>query len=95
MQLFRNISFDSSIKPVSGNEVRKIVKHLKPNKAPGHNRVTNITIKQLPYHFVKNLGPFEQHTEVAVLSSQLEESRSGENSQAKERSKNLSKSITH
>ena len=35
VQLFRNTSFDSSIKTVSHNDVRKIIKQLKPNKAPG------------------------------------------------------------
>jgi len=35
VQLFRNTSFNSSIQPVSGNEVKTIVKHLKLNKAAG------------------------------------------------------------
>ena len=46
MQLFRNTRFDTSIQPVSGNEVKTIVKHLKLNKAAGFDMVTNYTLGQ-------------------------------------------------
>ena len=55
VQQFRNTSFNTSIQPVSGNEVRKVIKSLKHNKAPGHDGVTNSMVKQLPCHFVNHL----------------------------------------
>ena len=69
VQLFHNTSFVSSIKPVSGNEVRKIIKHLKSNKALGYVGVT-YSMTKLPCHFVNHLvAIFKQCTEVASLSS--------------------------
>jgi Reverse transcriptase (RNA-dependent DNA polymerase). len=35
--------------------VRKIIKNLKPNKAPGYEELTNSMLKQLPYHFVNHV----------------------------------------
>jgi Reverse transcriptase (RNA-dependent DNA polymerase). len=35
--------------------VRNVIKNLKPNKAPGHDGVTNSMLKQLSYHFVNHL----------------------------------------
>ena len=56
LQLFQNTSFNSSIKLVSDNKMRKIIKHLKPIKASGYDWVSNsMIIKQLPCHFVDNL----------------------------------------
>ena len=55
VQLFRNTSFNSSIEPVSGNEVKKIIKTLEHSKTPGYNAVTNSMIKQLPCHCVSHL----------------------------------------
>ena len=63
MQRFRNTSFDSSVEPVSGNEVRKVIKNLKPNKARDHDGVTNCMLKQLPCYFVNHL--------VAIYNSAL------------------------
>jgi hypothetical protein len=55
VQRFRNATFDSSVEPVSGNEVKKVIKNLKPNKDPGYDGVTNCMIKQLSCHFVNHL----------------------------------------
>ena len=55
VQHFRNTRLHSCVEPVSGNEVRQIIKHLKPNTAPGHGGVTNSMIKQLPCRFVNHL----------------------------------------
>ena len=55
VQRLRNAKFDSSIEPVSGNEERKVIKNLKPNKAPGYDGVANCMIKQLLCHFVNHL----------------------------------------
>ena len=55
VQQFRNTSFNTSNQPVSGNEVRKVIKSLKHNKAPGNDGVTNGMVKQLPCHFVNHL----------------------------------------
>jgi len=35
--------------------VRNIIKHLKINKASGHNIVNNSMLKQLPCHYITNL----------------------------------------
>ena len=51
VQIFRN----TSIEPVSGNEVRKIIKSLKVRKAPGYDAETNSKIKQLTFHCVNHL----------------------------------------
>ena len=45
---FRNTEFEASVPLVTSNEVRKIIKNLRPKKAPGHDGVTNSMIKQLP-----------------------------------------------
>jgi hypothetical protein len=50
VQLFRNTSFETSIQPVSGNEVRNVIKNLKNSKVPGHDEVTKSMVKQLNYH---------------------------------------------
>ena len=55
VQQFRNTNFDTSIQSVSGNEVRNIIKHLKINKASGHDIVNNSMLKQLPFHCVTHL----------------------------------------
>ena len=44
--------------------MRKVIKNLKPNKAPGYDGVTNCMIKQLPLNFVNHL--------VAIYNSSLE-----------------------
>ena len=64
LQRFRNTKFDSRVEPVSGNEVRKVIKNLKSNKAPGYDGVTNCMIKQLLCHFVNHL--------VAIYNCELE-----------------------
>jgi hypothetical protein len=63
VQCFPNTRFDSCVDAVSGIEVRKVIKNMKPNKAPGHDGVTNCMIRQLSCHFVNNL--------VAIYSSAL------------------------
>ena len=55
VQLNISTSFNTSIEPVSGNEVRKIIKSLKLSKAPGYDALTNSMIKQLPCHCVNHL----------------------------------------
>ena len=54
VQLFRNTSFNTSIEPVYGNEVRKIFKSLKHSTAPGYDAVANGMIKQLSCHSATN-----------------------------------------
>ena len=52
---FRNTEFEASVPLVTSNEVRKIIKNLRPKKAPGHDGVTNSMIKQLPCHCIHHL----------------------------------------
>ena len=49
---FKILASTHGIKPGSGNEVRKIIKDLRPNKDPGYDGVTNSMLKQLPCHFI-------------------------------------------
>ena len=63
VQPFCNTRFDACVKPVSGNEVRNVIKNLKHNKSAGHDGVTNIMIKQLLCLFVSHL--------VAIYNSEL------------------------
>ena len=47
MSDFRNTRFNSCVEPVTGKETRKIIKHLRHARAPGHDQVTVSKIVQL------------------------------------------------
>jgi len=55
VEAFRNTEFESSIKEVTGNEVRTIIKRLKHKKSPGHDGVNNSMLKQLPCNCIHHL----------------------------------------
>ena len=54
--------FNSCVELVTDNKVKKIIKHLKHAKAPGHDGVTNSMIKQLPNHCINHMVVIYKNT---------------------------------